>query len=107
MHTSIKRVITGLALTTLIACTPTLPANVIRVAATSTADPPTGDTVTLTVDPPGALRWTRQFGTSSSDNAYAIATDANGNTYTSGFTFGALEGANAGGQDAFVRSYGR
>lgn len=107
MHTSIKRVVTGLALTTLIACTPTPPAKVISVAATSTADPPTGNTITLTVDPTGTLRWTRQFGNSSSDTVLGISTNATGTTYTSGLTFGALEGANAGGEDAFVRSSGR
>jgi hypothetical protein len=53
----------------------------------------------------GNLRWTRQFGTDTSDSAYGIATDADGNVYTVGSTLGALQGDNAGSQDGFVRSY--
>jgi hypothetical protein len=56
-------------------------------------------------DSSGNHRWTRQFGTSSDDFAYAIATDANGNIYATGYTTGALEGSNAGDNDAFIRSY--
>ena len=58
-------------------------------------------------DRDGNLRWTRQFGTASGDFALRIATDANGNTTTTGYTLGALEGPNAGGSNAFIRSYGR
>ena len=58
-------------------------------------------------DSAGNLLWTRQFGTSSNDDAFGIATDANGNVYATGYTFGALEGSNAGGRDAFIRSYDR
>ena len=68
------------------------------LTATSVFDPTQSDTITLTVDPLGALRWTRQFGTSSEDYAYGIATDENGNVYVSGHTTGALEGPNAGQQ---------
>jgi hypothetical protein len=77
------------------------------ITATSTSDPTKSDTITLTIDPAGALRWTRQFGTSSGDLAHGIATDANGNTTTTGYTNGALEGSNAGNADAFIRSYDR
>ncbi len=55
----------------------------------------------------GTLRWTRQFGTSFNDIAFGVATDANGGVYLTGETFGALEGASAGGFDAFVRKHGR
>jgi hypothetical protein len=75
------------------------------ITATSTADPTKSDTITVTVTPPGTLAWTRQFGSDGGDIATGIATDANGNVYASGYTTGALEGANAGDHDAFVRSY--
>ena len=78
-----------------------------NITATSTADATRNDTITLTINPPGALRWTRQYGTSSNDFARGIATDANGNTYTTGYTNGDLEGSNAGNADAFIRSYDR
>jgi len=80
-------------------------AGTTEVTATSTSDPSMSDTITLTVDPPGLLRWTRQFGTSEEDFATGVATDADGNVYAVGATFGDLEGANAGFFDAFVRSY--
>ncbi|TVR97544.1 MAG: hypothetical protein EA416_00530, partial [Trueperaceae bacterium] len=55
----------------------------------------------------GTLRWTHQFGTSSGDQAFGVATDASGGVYVAGYTLGALEGANAGGFDAFLRKHGR
>ena len=75
------------------------------LTATSVFDPSQSDTVTLTVDPRGALRWTRQFGTSEIDRPGGVATDANGNVYVTGYTYGALEGTNAGDVDAFLRAY--
>jgi hypothetical protein len=50
--------------------------------------------------------WTRQFGTSSSDQALSAAVDASG-VYLAGSTSGAMPGGggSAGGQDAFVRKY--
>jgi len=80
-------------------------AGVTDITATSSSDPTMSDTITLTVDAPGVLRWTRQFGTSEEDFATGVATDADGNVYAVGATFGDLEGANAGFGDAFVRSY--
>ncbi len=77
------------------------------ITAASAADLTKSDTITRTINPPGALRWTRQFGTSNADFALGIATDASGNVYTTGYTFGALEGSSAGSRDAFIRSYGR
>jgi hypothetical protein len=75
------------------------------ITATSTTDPSKSDSITITINPPGTLAWTRQFGTSSSDTANGIATDASGNVYATGYTEGALEGASAGSDDAFIRSY--
>jgi len=75
------------------------------LTATSTVDPSRSDTITLTVDPLGALVWTRQFGTSSGDVALGVAADATGNVYAAGHTRGALEGTNAGSNDAYLRSY--
>ena len=164
MHTAIRRLIAGIALATLIACTPGPPASTVTsvtiddgdrtivlgdtptltatveatgaattvtwtssnesvatidadgdvttftdgttdITATSTADPTKNDTIALTVNPPGALRWTRQFGTSSNDTVLGITIDATGNTYIAGYMAGALEGPSAGGTDAFVRTY--
>jgi hypothetical protein len=49
--------------------------------------------------------WTRQFGTSGSDQVAGLAADPSG-VYLSGFTGGTLPGqTSAGGQDAFVRRY--
>lgn len=56
-------------------------------------------------DDAGALSWTRQFGTATSDLAFDVTADADGNVTVVGFTFGNLDGTNAGGEDAFVRSY--
>ncbi|MBA2667211.1 MAG: SBBP repeat-containing protein [Trueperaceae bacterium] len=75
------------------------------ITATSTTDPTKNDTITLTVDAPGMLRWTRQFGTDNSDEAAGIATDPIGNVYIVGYTSGALTGSNAGSDDGFIRSY--
>ncbi|MDZ7708292.1 MAG: SBBP repeat-containing protein [Trueperaceae bacterium] len=56
-------------------------------------------------DQNGNHRWTRQFGTTASDQARGVATDANGHAYLVGYTRGALEGSNAGDYDAFLRTY--
>src|SRR3989441_1115378 len=56
-------------------------------------------------DASGNVVWTRQFGTSADDQAYAIAVDASG-AYVAGYAAGALpEQASTGGFDAFVRKY--
>ena len=84
-----------------------LTVGVLDVSATSTVDPSVRDTVTLTVDPLGVLAWTRQFGTGANERAFGVATDANGHVFVAGRTTGALDGPNAGGTDAFIRSYTR
>ena len=53
----------------------------------------------------GKELWTRQFGTSSYDEAWGIYADSTG-VYVAGTTSGILPGQkNAGGRDAFVRKY--
>ncbi len=49
--------------------------------------------------------WTRQFGTSSSDAVYGVASYMDENSWVAGYTGGTLGQASAGGQDAFVRKY--
>ena len=83
----------------------TLTTGTTDLTATSVFDPIKNDTITLTINPQGDLRWTRQLGTTSTDIAVGIATDHNGNVYTTGYTEGALVGGNAGGEDAFIRAY--
>ncbi len=63
------------------------------------------DAIIRSYDGEGEVRWTRQFGTAAYDAVSALASDAAGNLYAAGYTTGALEGANAGMFDAFVRSY--
>jgi len=82
-----------------------LAAGTSDITATSTVDATKNDTITLTINPPGALRWTRQFGTNGYDEATGITTDPSGHVTTTGYTDGALEGSNAGSNDAFIRSY--
>jgi hypothetical protein len=56
-------------------------------------------------DTSGNLQWTRQLGTSASDDSRAISADGLGNIYLSGSTGGSLGGPNAGSFDAFVAKY--
>ena len=54
---------------------------------------------------PYDLAWTRQLGTSGYDISHGVATDAAGNVFISGHTYGSLYGTNAGITDAFVAKY--
>ena len=56
-------------------------------------------------DSSGNELWGRQIGTSSGDHSHAVAVDALGNAYISGYTYGSLEGSNAGGYDAFLTKF--
>ena len=51
----------------------------------------------------GIIKWTRQFGTNSYDEASDITTDINKNIYVVGFTQGG--GNNQGSYDSFIRKY--
>ena len=55
-------------------------------------------------DPEGNLLWLDQFGTSGTDYAWAVATDASG-IYVSGYTNGLLGQTSYGDYDAFIRKY--
>jgi len=55
--------------------------------------------------PSGSPLWTRQLGTSSSDQSFSVAIDGSGNAYISGRTEGSLDGPHAGGDDAFLAKY--
>ena len=57
-------------------------------------------------DSSGSLMWTRQLGTSNSDDSYEVAADVAGNIFISGATHGSLDGqTSAGGWDAFVAKF--
>ncbi|MFH1549130.1 MAG: SBBP repeat-containing protein, partial [Planctomycetota bacterium] len=56
-------------------------------------------------DSSGALLWTQQLGTSSSDYSFSVAIDGSGNAYISGRTYGSLGGTHAGDCDAFLAKY--
>ena len=51
------------------------------------------------------LLWVRQLGTEHSDIAHGVATDAAGNVYVTGDTWGSLGGANLGHEDAWAAKY--
>ncbi|KKK84489.1 hypothetical protein LCGC14_2782830, partial [marine sediment metagenome] len=56
-------------------------------------------------DSSGASVWIRQLGTSTHDVSESVAVDSAGNTYISGWTWGSLDGNNAGLTDAFLAKY--
>jgi len=53
-------------------------------------------------DSAGNLLWSRQIGTSATDQSAEVAVDGLGNAFISGYTFGSLGGTNAGNRDAFL-----
>ena len=64
------------------------------------------DAFLVKYDSSGNLQWTRQFGTSSDDRGQAVALDASGNVYITGYTLGGLDGnTSSGSYDAFLRKY--
>ena len=56
-------------------------------------------------DAAGNLAWTRQWGTATDDFATGVSADGLGNVYLTGWTQGSVDGANAGGADAFINKY--
>jgi Beta-propeller repeat len=56
-------------------------------------------------DAAGHAQWKRQLGTAENDTASGVATDAAGNVYLTGGTYGSLGGANQGQDDAWVAKY--
>ncbi len=64
------------------------------------------DTFVSKYDAAGLLQWTRQFGTSGTDEGYGVAADKLGNVFVAGFTYGNLGGRNAGGPDAYIAKLG-
>jgi hypothetical protein len=63
----------------------------------------TSDAFVRKFDAQGGTLWSIQFGTPADDGATGVAVDATGNVYVTGATYGALEGANAGSSDGFLR----
>ena len=54
----------------------------------------------------GVNQWTKQLGTSRSDEGQSITSDSSGNVYVTGYTSGGLDGnTNAGSTDLFVVKY--
>jgi hypothetical protein len=53
----------------------------------------------------GVLQWTKQFGTSEEDYTQGVTVDGSGNIVLAGFTFGDLDGTNAGGYDAIAAKF--
>ena len=54
----------------------------------------------------GTLLWARTLGSTNNDNVHAIASDASGNVYATGWATGSLDGQNHnGGGDAFLTKY--
>ncbi len=68
-----------------------------------------GDAYIRKYDSAGTEVWTRQFGTSASDNATGVAVDGTGNLYVTGATVGTFPAQNHfavwPGSDSFVRKY--
>jgi len=64
------------------------------------------DIFLIKYDSNGVRIWTRQIGTSSYDDAYAVAVDTSGNVYVTGVTGGGLDGnTSAGEDDIFLIKY--
>jgi hypothetical protein len=53
----------------------------------------------------GNLLWTRQLGSTGTDESFSVSADGLGNVYVSGHTDGSLDGTNAGAIDAFIGKY--
>jgi hypothetical protein len=63
------------------------------------------DAVVTKYDGAGNCFWSRQIGTNQEDQSFGVTVDTFGNVYICGYTYGSLEGVNAGSFDAFVTKY--
>jgi hypothetical protein len=64
------------------------------------------DAFLVKYDSSGTKQWTKQFGTSESDFARAVAVDSENNIYITGYTKGGLDGnSNSGNEDIFLVKY--
>lgn len=64
------------------------------------------DAYLMKLSPTGAWQWTRQVGTGQDDEGRAVATDASGNVYVTGYVRGNLHGiTRVGSADAFISKY--
>ncbi|MEV0270661.1 alpha/beta hydrolase-fold protein [Hamadaea sp. NPDC050747] len=61
------------------------------------------DAFVASLDASGTVRWITQFGAAGvADRAYGLAASPDGGAYVTGYTKGALDGANAGDKDTFL-----
>ncbi|MCX7428000.1 MAG: SBBP repeat-containing protein [Planctomycetia bacterium] len=58
-----------------------------------------------TPEQPYEVAWSRQIGTSSSDDSHSVAVDGDHNVYIAGWTGGSLGGPSVGNHDAFVTKF--
>jgi enterochelin esterase-like enzyme len=66
----------------------------------------TDDAFVVKFDPDGNREWLRQFGVPAvADRGYAIATDATGNLYVTGYTRGNLAATNLGDKDVYLAKF--
>ncbi len=56
-------------------------------------------------DSTGSKVWTRQLGSTRDDQVFGVAIDSNNNVYITGYTYGSLDGSNAGSNDAILVKY--
>ena len=72
----------------------------------TSASPGKNDAFLIKYDPSGSQLWTRQVGTEEVDVSTAVATDAQGNAFITGYTAGGFDGfSNAGNYDSFLIKY--
>lgn len=65
-----------------------------------------GDGFLMRFDRGGSRKWLRQFGTTSDDQFYGVATNRSNDVFVSGFTSGEMAPTAQGGVDGVVRKYG-
>ncbi len=64
-----------------------------------------GDTYLTKFDPSGNVLWSRQIGTTKSDESFGVAVDGSSNVYITGTTSGSLGGANEGEDDIYLTKF--